>query len=101
MSYLAGRGVSQGPTQGQVALGPDLVAVRIPAPVLASRAPAVAARVHHRQELTSPAPLTGTVPHYGELDSVHIWCPESVRCLVGTVLEAYMIYLLSLSRNFP
>lgn len=64
MSCLAGRGVNQVPTQGQVTLGPDLVAVRIPAPVLASQVPAVAARVHHHQELISPAPLTGTVTHF-------------------------------------
>jgi hypothetical protein len=61
MSYLAGRGANQGPTQGQVTLGPDLVAIRIPAPVLASQVPAVAARVHRHQELTSPALLTGIV----------------------------------------
>ena len=61
MSYLAGRGASQVRTQGQVALGPDLVAVRIPAPVLASQVPVVAAQVHLRREPTSRAPLTGTV----------------------------------------
>jgi hypothetical protein len=74
MSYLAGQGANQGPTQGQVTLGPDLVAVRIPAPVLASQVPAVAARVHHHQELTSPVPLTGTVTHF----AVHICCIKSV-----------------------
>ena len=62
--YLAGQGVSQVRTQGQVALGPDLVAVRIPAPVLASQVPVVAARVHLHRELTSPAPLTGTAVEY-------------------------------------
>jgi len=60
MSYLAGQGASQVRTQGQVALGPDLVAVRIPAPVLASQVPVVAARVHLHRDLTSPAPLIGT-----------------------------------------
>jgi len=64
MSYLAGQGASQVRTQGQVALGPDLVAVRIPAPVLASQVPVVAARVHLRRDLTSPAPLTGTTVAY-------------------------------------
>lgn len=61
MSCLVGRGASQGPTQGQAALGPDLVAIRIPAPVLASQVPAVAAQVHRHKELTSPAPRTGIV----------------------------------------
>ncbi|PSN39346.1 hypothetical protein C0J52_21870 [Blattella germanica] len=64
MSYLAGRGVSQGRTQGQVAPGPDLAAVRIPAPVPASQVPAVAVRVLHLREPTSPAPLIAvSAPH--------------------------------------
>lgn len=70
MLYVADRGVSRGPTQGQAALGPDLVAVRIPAPVLASQVPAVAARVHLRKQLTSPAPLTGTVKYFAAFDSL-------------------------------
>jgi len=67
----AGQGASQVRTQGQVALGPDLVAVRIPAPVLASQVPVVAARVHLHQDLTSPAPLTAvaTMGHQG----VGVW----------------------------
>lgn len=63
MSYLAGQGVSQVRTQGQVALGPDLVAIRIPAPVLASQVPVVAARVRLHQGPTNRAPLTGTVAY--------------------------------------
>ena len=68
MSYLAGRGASHVRTQGQVALGPDLVAIRIPAPVLASQVPVVAARAHLRQELTNPARPTGTVAYSAVLN---------------------------------
>jgi hypothetical protein len=80
MSCLAGQGASQGPTQGQAALGPDLVAVRIPAPVLANQVPAVAARVHLHKELTSPAPLTGTVAHFAVFDSFCNGCWFFVVC---------------------
>lgn len=71
--------MSQGPTQGQAALGPDLIAVRIPAPVLAGQVPAVAVRVHLHRELTSPAPLTGTIAHCAMFDSASSqlmpkWC---------------------------
>ena len=59
--YLAGRGASQGQTQGQVAPGPDLAAVRIPVQVPASQVPVRAVPVHHLRERISPAPLTGNV----------------------------------------
>jgi len=91
MSYLAGQGASQVRTQGQVALGPDLVAVRIPAPVLASQVPVVAVRVHLHRDLTSPAPLTGTtvaysavsLPRnkYSRLNAVNIYMADELQKL--------------------
>lgn len=95
MSYLAGRGVNQVPTQGQVTLGPDLVAVRIPAPVLASRVPAVAARVHRHQALISPAPLTGTVTHS---HSLHHKCRAEME---SDTVKANKVDQLFSCRNFP
>lgn len=103
MSYLAGRGANQGPTQGQVTLGPDLVVVRIPAPVLASQVQAVAARVHRHQELTSPAPLTGMVTHFAVLSSVsshslHQKCRIEME---SDTARANKVEQLFLCRNFP
>jgi len=92
ISYLAGQGASQVRTQGQVALGPDLVAIRIPAPVLASQVPVVAARVHLHRDLTSPAPLTGTTVAYSAVS-----LPRNKYSRLNTVYVCVYIYMWQMS----
>lgn len=73
----AGRGASHVRTQGQVTLGPDLVAIRIPAPVLASQVPVVAAQAHLRQELTNLArPTVATMGQQGVGEWVGWLCSQ-------------------------